>query len=530
MMQVSGWKVEFAPGTSDLERAVIEKHLVKKPQETKVIKKGQHRIVERVKEGKIDIHAKTNYLHNLRAKLRRFLRPSKAQLEFSVLRELENAGVKSLEPLAWSEEPHFFGRSILYTKTLEDSETLEELWKKNWAKLDPKSKHTVCKQFALLLSKMHGAGLFHPDPHPGNILVTVPSFDLRVIDLHNPIRKQNPTLKDRKIDISGWSQWGSLRLENRDLARILKHYLVHSGLGEFKKWWNSISNHTTAVQKRFWSRQESLCLHSGHRRFIRIREKGISGIGMAEFGPLLTKIAKLFSNMDARQIPFEVLKSSLSSQVYRTNIENLGLVIKVIPKKKGIKSYLLNLLGSDPAKNQWYWSNALRLRLLPTPRILGWYQNSKTGCSYVLAEELSGALQLDRWLERSGDNSSSRYGMIWTLARAIRTLHQRGLYNRDMKAANIMVDTKNQIYWVDLGGIGHLSTADNHRKLKDLARLAGSFWYSKQVTHSDRLRFLKIYLTSEEWASSNWKVAWKFIERRSLQRIRARTRAGRALG
>ena len=60
MSQVSGWKVEYGPTASDLEKALILDHLVKKEQSTKIIKIGKHRIVERVVLQDIDIHAKTN--------------------------------------------------------------------------------------------------------------------------------------------------------------------------------------------------------------------------------------------------------------------------------------------------------------------------------------------------------------------------------------------------------------------------------------------------------------------------------------
>lgn len=530
MKQVSGWKVEFAPGASELERAVIADHLGKKEQAARVIKKGNHRIVERILLENVDLHAKTNYLHNMRARLRRFLRPSKAQLEFSVLRELGNAGVKSLEPLAWAEKAPLFGESVLYTRTLGDSETLEEFWKKSWTTMDPKSKHKICKHFSILLAQMHRSGLFHPDPHPGNILVMSHSLDLRIIDLHNPIRKRNPTITHRKMDISGWAQWGNLRLETRDLVRILKHYLSASQLGDFKFWWNSIASLALARQSRFWARQEPLCLHSGHRRFTRIRGNGKSGIALAEYGPMVAKVSEFFSNRGIPQTPMPVLKSSPSSQVYQTPCEGKGIIIKVIPRKKGLKGFILRLLGNDPAKRQWYWSNALRLRLLPTPRILGWYYDSKSKRSFVLAEELAGALQLDRWLEHTGENLFLKRSMIRKMANAVRTLHQRGIYNRDMKAANVMVDSQMGIHWVDLGGMGHLATTDILRRFKDLARLAGSFWASPRISHSDRLRFLKSYLCSKEVRAGNWKRRWKFIEARALERIQVRVKAGRALG
>lgn len=530
MSQVPGWKVEFAPGVSDLEKSVIGDHLLKKVQDSRVIKKGKHRIVERIMWKGVDLHAKTNYLHNLRARLRRFLRPSKSQLEYSVLRDLGNIGVKSLEPVAWAETPQLFGESVLYTRTLGDSETLEDFWKKSWRTLEPKAKREICNNFATLLAQLHSGGLFHPDPHPGNILVMGHSWELRIIDLHNPIRKKNPTMEDRKKDISGWTQWGSLRLETCDLARILRHYLRVSGLGKFKHWWISISNLAFVRQKQFWAKQEPLCLKSSHRRFTRIRGNEKTGIALAEFSSLVGNVAGFFSTKGEPNPTLKVLKSSPSSQVYQALWMGKGIIIKVIPIKKGLKGFLSRLTGSDSGKRQWYWSNVLRLRLLPTPRILGWYFDSVSRCSYVIAEEIQGGHQLDQWLEGTGNNPDPKRVMIRRLAKSIRILHQRGIFNRDMKAANIMVDGLNEIQWVDLGGMGHLMENGNARRLKDLARLAGSFWESPHITNTDRLRFLKTYLGPYWVTSEGWKNHWKIMEKRASERIRARVKAGRALG
>ncbi len=529
-MRVAGWKVEFAGEASESEKMVIADHLLKNQKCAKVIKKGRHRIVERILAEGVDIHAKTNYLHNLRAKFRRFLRPCKSQLEFCVLRELDKAGVRSLEPLAWAEESRIFGPSVLYTRTLEDSKTLEELWKTSWRILDSQSRQRICRNFGILLAQTHECGLLHPDPHPGNILVLGDSLDLRIIDLHNPIRLGNITKAQRTLDIARWAQWGSLRLETIELARILGNYLIRSGFDEFQTWWIAISRKSLELQKRFWARQEPLCLHSGHRRFSMLNGQGKTGVALAGYDHLVKKFWDVFSSQGTPRHPLPVIKSSPSSQVYKTTAEGIRIVIKVIPHKKRLKEKLASFFGANPAKRQWYWSNALRLRLLQTPKALGWYHDSYSGCSFFLAEELSGALQLDQWLNDQGGKLLPKRAMIRKLAKSVRILHQRGIYNRDMKAANVMVDSQNEINWVDLGGMGHLIKTDSMRSSKDLSRLAGSFWDSPHITHSDRLRFLKGFLTANQYSSNGWKRHWLLIQDLSSQRIRARIKAGRPLG
>lgn len=530
MEQVSGWKVEFAPGATTAERQLICEHFQQKIPDCLVIKKGHHRKVERVCQAGADIYAKTNFLHNFRAKLRRLFRPCKSKMEFKVLLELYHKGINSLIPLAWAEKSQSFGESILYTRTRDGSLTLEDYWQSSWNRTSNQEKSKVACNWASLMAQLHRNGLFHPDPHPGNILIIKESHELLVIDIHHPTRIRNPTIQHRKDDLAAWAMWANLRISIADLAMFLKYYVQITSIRDFKKCWTEISDLAASRQNRFWARHETNIIKGNHRRFAKIRSKGLSGHSLGTFIPAAIEIAQNLRLQSTFRDNLVTIKSSPSSKVYRTEWQGNGIIIKVIPWKTDLLSSLKRFLGFHPAKAQWFWANALRLRMLPTPKIFAWFMDHTTRQSIILTEDLVTAKQLDHWLEINCNNPNGIKAGVRDLARSVKTLHQRGVFNRDMKAANIMIDEKGDQYWVDLGGMGHLWVQKNARRMKDLARLAGSFWKNPHLTNQDRMRFLKTYLPRNEWNLKRYKTTWKLIDYHALERITSRKATGRPLG
>ncbi len=530
MEQISDWKVEFSPEVSPGERELIYNHFQGKNEPSLIVKKGHHRCVERISQTGVDIYAKTNYLHNLRARLRRLFRPSKSKMEFHALLGLKTIGLPSLIPLAWAENSQRFGESILFTRGIKGSITMEAYWQSFWGLANKKDKNKIARNWAKLIANMHGFGHFHPDPHPGNLLVLEDSLELLVIDIHQPARRRSPSLQNRMEDLAAWSMWANLRIGRLDLARFLKYYLQLAKLRGLKKWWIEISKLTTLKQQRFWVRHESNILQGSHRRFVKINSHGIVGQALGTFTSSAMEIATQLRLQGSFKDHLSTIKCSHSSIVYRTNWQGISYIIKIMPWKTTIISSLKRFFNLNPAKNQWFWSNALLLRLLPTPKSFAWFNDRMTRQSVIITQDLVEAKQIDHWLEMHRNNPLLIQGGVKVLAQTIRTLHQRGVYNRDMKAANIMIDQHGKIFWVDLGGMGHLNFQKDERKIKDIARLAGSFWQNRNLSNQDRLRFLKSYLPRNEWASKRYKATWNLIESHALLRISARKAKGRVLG
>src|SRR5262245_23159663 len=83
----------------------------------RVIKHGPHRTVYRVHLGGLDFFLKHNRVHNTRALLRQFVRPSKARLECDKALAAARRGVATITPLAVGEtDSPWPGDSYLLTR------------------------------------------------------------------------------------------------------------------------------------------------------------------------------------------------------------------------------------------------------------------------------------------------------------------------------------------------------------------------------------------------------------------------------
>ena len=94
---------------------------------------------------------------------------------------------------------------------------------------------------------------------------------------------------------------------------------------------------------------------------------------------------------------------------------------------------------------------------------------------------------------------------VWAerLARTVRTMHDRGVSHRDLKAPNVMlrgaaVDPATATpVLIDLVGVtAGAGAVPFGRRTKELARLNASFLEMRHVTRGERLRFLRAYLAA----------------------------------
>src|SRR5262249_46471995 len=148
-------------------------------------------------------------------------------------------------------------------------------------------------------------------------------------------------------------------------------------------------------------------------------------------------------------------------------------------------------------------------RWLPTARPLLVAHRHRFGTDfegYLLTEKLPDAADLHRWLA-DHPGAGERRDLIDRLGRLVRDLHHRGLSHRDLKAANVLVSPSppsplpqrgeggNGVWLIDLVGVTAPARLSVRRRVQNLARLNASFLGSAAVSRTDRLRFLRSYLT-----------------------------------
>ena len=72
-------------------------------------------------------------------------------------------------------------------------------------------------------------------------------------------------------------------------------------------------------------------------------------------------------------------------------------------------------------------------------------------------------------------------------------------------------------------------TLRDSRRQKDLARLLASFLESPQISRTDRLRFLRLYLNWNLLGKRGWKDWWRAIADYSAKKVKRNLARGRPL-
>jgi hypothetical protein len=116
----------------------------------------------------------------------------------------------------------------------------------------------------------------------------------------------------------------------------------------------------------------------------------------------------------------------------------------------------------------------------------------------------------------------------------IRTLHERSLSQRDLKAANILIEgdpnaTEPTLSLIDLVGVELQHPLSRDRRVQNLARLHLSLARVAGRTRTDALRFLRHYLPWSFTKDREWKALWRSIEAKARAKRRKNERSGRPL-
>ncbi|HXG49402.1 MAG TPA: lipopolysaccharide kinase InaA family protein, partial [Methylomirabilota bacterium] len=110
--------------------------------------------------------------------------------------------------------------------------------------------------------------------------------------------------------------------------------------------------------------------------------------------------------------------------------------------------------------------------------------------AYLVTEAVEGAQNLGEVLARSPRAPACVRRQLATL---VARLHDEGFSHRDLKETNLLVDTKERVFLIDLDGLAWRFRITERRAAADLARLARAASRYAAVTRADRIAFLKRY-------------------------------------
>jgi hypothetical protein len=121
-----------------------------------------------------------------------------------------------------------------------------------------------------------------------------------------------------------------------------------------------------------------------------------------------------------------------------------------------------------------------------------------------------------------------------SLAHLIRTLHERSVSHRDLKAANILIEgepdaPQPKLSVIDLVGVQLSRPVPRGRRVQNLARLYLSLEVCPGRTRTDLLRFLKSYNAGVLLPADDWKRLWRSIAAAAESKRRQNQNRGRRL-
>jgi serine/threonine protein kinase len=552
-----------------------------------VIKRHPYRVVYRadLEEGG-SVYVKHFLVPGLRSKLRQWFRRGKGRNEGQRTRYLNALGVPTITPVALGEQRRqtLLMENYLVTHALSESVPLQQFLEEKLPEWPVERRARLCRNIAdalaVMTARLHDAGFYHLDYHPGNIMVQVGDDDqprLAIIDLdglrvtrwfwqfwediarlfmiHFDARQLSSPLtwleSQRNLALLNHYFW--LRCGRTDRFRFVRAYVRARQLPppELAEFANGIEDATRDWAERLWRRWGRRCQRS-NKYFRSAKGPRTWSIASRSLDPQVLK--QLLADPDA---PFRaegtiVLKDSHTTTVAETTLLVDGQPTRVIYKRFNKKKWIDPFLTYFRPSRGWQaWQAAQHLvsRAMPTPQSLAfiarmrrfpfdifWYLPHET---YVVTVKQEGSITLGDYIRevlprldpQMRRERIERFTIA--LARLLRTLHERSLSHRDLKAANILVvgdqAAEFELSLIDLVGVRLIHPLPRHRRVQNLARLSLSLDIVKGRTRTDALRFLRAYLSWGLSPFNQWKELWRSVVASSEIKRQRNERHGRVL-
>lgn len=453
-----------------------------------VIKENLVRTVYRVPfptdEGK-EIILKDHRLHTWDQHLRYMILPSKARAEWRAMRRLQAIGFPTAIPVAFGEARqggvlrgcHFASIAI------PDAVPFPELYEKE-AGGNTKRKEDLLRSLAELLARLHDRGVYHRDMHVGNVLVA--NETLHLIDLHRARFRHAVSRFMRLTDLGKLCHSMAFFAGEEDLRFLMGAYgeVSHPEMNAI------IENVAKLERERIHSRSLRCVKNSTAFRKTRVPE-GIFYHRRVWPEDLLRSALERLDD--------DVIHESPRARVSHVDTRQGGLAIKEYRYPRW--AHLVeNLFRSSPARKAYIAGRGLEEIKVPTPCVIGLLERRLLGVTtrsflftrHIPSDGLEARL---RKIEEPG----KRREFIRSFGRAIRRIHDQGVYQPDMAGQNFIVpdgEGEPLFHLVDLDRVRLCRTIDREPILRNLCQLGHM---PGTLSRTDRIRFLKAYTGGTGW-------------------------------
>jgi tRNA A-37 threonylcarbamoyl transferase component Bud32 len=527
------------------------------------VKAGPHRIVYRVELPEGAVYIKHFLVPNRRAILRQWVRRGKGRNEGKRSQQLAAIGVPTIWPVALGEQRkrRCLFENYLVTPEIPDAIPLDEFAMQQlpgWPEPRRSSvRQKLAEALGIMTARLHDAGFLHLDFHPGNILVRFPAPDepeLIMLDLDAMRRRRKLSWKVAGSNLALLDHFFWLRSSRTDRLRFLKYYLENreGSVPPIGRAARRIEGATRAWAERLWSRWGRRC-RSSNKYFE--AASGEQSWGVASRDLDSGEFRRMLADPDA---PFRdpgptILKDSRTTRVAETTMMVRGVPTAVIYKRFNRKKWLdpiLNLFRPSRAWRSWQAGQDLVSRGIPTPQNLAFVARRPYGKNpllrflshetYLATVKEESAIDLATYVNEvlpalPADVRRTRIRRLTvSLSGLVRSLHERSLSHRDLKAANILIRTdmivsEDRLSLIDLVGVRLRHPLPWGRRAQNVARLGISLSGVPGRTRTDALQFLRLYLPWGLSPLNDWKAFWRRIERAMRSKRSRNLRRGRPL-
>lgn len=535
-------------------------HLVAEPQ-AEPVKRNVAREVWRVTAHGHELFAKIYVEKGLAGKARAILRRPGCELEWRAAEHARKHQIPTVEVVAYGMTGWrgVAGPTLLITRSLPDAVPLHLYWQREVlggpSRSQRRTANQVIEAAAATLARAHQCGFHHRDLHAGNLLVSCADGRPSVVfvDLHNVRVGDRVTDRTAIRNLAQLNQWFRRWATRTDRVRFVDAYLAlrrdlsrrtGSGPGmqlERRDLLRALTQAADAHARNLSAKRDRTAMRD-NKYFCRLKTRnGWRGhVFLRAKNPDPTSRASrtLFTRAQWRQWlenPLEwtrtdragILKDSHTAYVCRAHLPTDEGPLEVICKRARPRTWLKKfyyLFGAS--RNLLTWKRGYQLinRDLPTARPLAIMERRFAGLlldSIVMTEAIPDSKDFDALLRVDlvrQDNATQRRvkdELIVELARLVKNLQARGFAHRDFKAPNLLVQwdpaagTPPRLTLVDLDGLVLRRSLPRHERLRPLMRLNVSLDEARLVTRTDRLRFLKAYLTGPDALPERWKDLWR---------------------
>lgn len=513
-----------------------------------IVKEAPHRTVHRVQlppatsHSQLSIYIKHYPLSDLRAYLRQAVRPAKARTEAEKALRLTELGIPTVEPLAIGESPR--GESWLITRGLEDVQQLNHVVEHNLPETllngQPRWRFELTEALGAMLARLHDAGVRHQDLHAGNILVRIGDWAkplLYLIDLHAATFGEVLDWAASRDNLIMLNRWFVQRSSRSDRRRFWRTYIQRRSTQRepeaVRAQARELESATWKSCLAFWRNRDRRCL-TNNRYFYSLRHNQNRVWAVREMAQ--ESLRRLLADPDA---PFadpaaKILKHSRSSTVAEITLEFNGEMRPVIYKRimaTKRSDPWLHMVRPTPALRSWIAGHRLLDCGLPTARPLAVIHRRRSGLTYecyMATEKLPDAVELHKYLAGLGKCPPREQilALIDQVARLVRSLHDRQLSHRDLKAANLLI-SGSRLWLIDLVGVERWRKLPHSRRVQNLGRLHTSFHDHPWISRTDKLRFLRTYFRWGLLGRGDWKSWWRQIAHATANKLAKNHRRGR---